>query len=100
MSNPHLPAEEAIAVLVDMATRYTENAEEVFPRRITCVDTDEEIAKWADQGYDEDDLETAREIRDCMRALMTAQAILDQQGCEHLEGDGSLTSLIDTVVFG
>jgi hypothetical protein len=44
---------------------------------------------------------------DCLKAhagdndaIERLQEILDQKGCEHFDGDGSLTNLIDIIIDG
>jgi hypothetical protein len=58
---------EAVQVLVDMASRWGENAEEAFPRRIEAEDNEAECARLADG--DEDLLQDIGEVRDLWRAI-------------------------------
>ena len=62
--------DEAIGILIDAASRYGENAEEVFPRRLVHSDTDAELQELF--GDDEDDeLDEAKFIRDVWLAIET-----------------------------
>lgn len=92
-----LDTRKALEIVMDMAIRYGENAEEGFPTRVTHSTTDEQIVLMTD---DEDEREEIAEIRDLWRALVTVNGILDQQGCEIFDGDGSLTDLCDIIIFG
>ena len=67
---------EAIQVLVDCASRWAENAEEAFPRRITAADTDEALRELALQSGEP--LDAAIEIRDLWKAVVIAVAHLDR----------------------
>jgi hypothetical protein len=96
-----MSAADAIAAVLDKASRWGENTEEGFSTRVTEETTDEQCAEIAEAS--EVELEEVVEVRDLWRAAATLQAIADQQGCEHFDPavkDGKLTSLIDVVVFG
>lgn len=61
---------EALAIVIDMATRYGENAEEALPRRLEATDTDDAIrAMFAGQENDAEELNEAFEIRNLWRAI-------------------------------
>jgi hypothetical protein len=91
----------ALALVVDIASRWGENEEEGFSRRLTDEDTDEDARAVADDGgADPDD---GIEVRDLWRAIKTLQRIVNQKGCEHFDPavkDGALTTLIDVIVVG
>jgi hypothetical protein len=94
---------KALAIVCDMASRYGENYEEGFSRRITADDSDEACQAVVDQCAGEYDLDDVLEIRDLWRAINTLQMVQAQEGCEHFDKavtDGKLTSLVDVVVFG
>lgn len=59
--------QEALRVLVDMAGRYGENAEEAFSRRVTSSDTDDDCKAIADAS--EVGAAEVIEIRDLWRAI-------------------------------
>jgi hypothetical protein len=61
---------EAIQVLVDLAGRWGENAEEDFSRRISANDTDEDCAKIAADSQHE--TEDVLEVRDLWLAVEVA----------------------------
>jgi len=58
---------EAIALLMDIASRWGENAEEDFVRRIKPDDTDEECERIAIDGGN--DVEDVLEMRDLWRSV-------------------------------
>jgi hypothetical protein len=57
-----------------MASRYGENYEEGFSRRITADDSDEACQAVVDQCAGEYDLDDVLEIRDLWRAINTLQS--------------------------
>jgi len=71
--------DEALQIVIDLATRWGENAEEALPTRLTAEMTDDDLDKIvgdSDMATDDYDRETAREVRDLWRAI----AILQQKG--------------------
>jgi hypothetical protein len=58
--------EEAIAIVVDIASRWGENAEEDFRVRITAEMTDEQCEAARTEWHD---LEDVTEVRDLWRAI-------------------------------
>lgn len=63
---------EALAVVLERAGRWAENAEEFYPRRLTAEDTDEDLATLvAENAEYGDDVENLKEIRDVWLALKT-----------------------------
>jgi len=69
-----MPLAEALPILIDMAARYGENAEEMFIRRPTADMTDEQCAALAAETDDE--VSDVIEIRDLWRAVDAANAAL------------------------
>jgi hypothetical protein len=98
--------EKALEIVMDIAARWGENAEEQFPSRIKADDTDATLAEYArqpDGEVDEVELEDATTIRDLWRALETLHRVVQQRGCETFDSgvtDGKLTTLCDIAVFG
>jgi hypothetical protein len=92
----------AIEVLVALSATYVENLIAGLPhgRNVTAATTDDQLEEWS--GGDQFELEQYKELRDYVRASNTALAILDQRGCHSFDPacDGSLTSLVDIIVFG
>ena len=74
-TTPAMTLTEALPILIDMAARYGENAEEAFVRRPAPNMTDEECAELAEAT--DDDVSDVIEIRDLWRAVEAAQAALD-----------------------
>lgn len=92
---------QALDLLCDVASRWGENTEEGFPKRLTGETTDEEIATLAEG--DADEIEEMTTVRDLWRAVAYVQDIIKQRGCEHFDpavSNGKLTSLIDIIVLG
>jgi len=72
--------QQALTILLDIATGYGENAEEGFTRRILATDSDEACAELADRdGYDADDV---IEISDLWQAaeLINAEIATTAEG--------------------
>jgi len=67
---------EALPILIDMASRYGENFEEGFTRRVTADTTDEECATIAGDDYGTDEV---IEIRDLWRAIKVANAAIAKE---------------------
>lgn len=61
-----MTVQQAIQILVDVTSRWTENAEEAFARRINADDTDDVLATLIDSDQT---LEDAIEVRDNWRAI-------------------------------
>jgi hypothetical protein len=92
----------AIETLMSQAASYIDNVGGGLPHgnEVEASTTDDQLRAWA--GNDAFEFARYREIRDYERASDVAQTILNQRGCElfGLFGDGSLTSLVDMMVFG
>ncbi len=67
---------EAVQVLVDCASRWAENAEEAFPRRINADDTDDVLIQLALEVSVLPD--AAIEIRDLWKAVEVATSHLNK----------------------
>jgi hypothetical protein len=96
-----MTTERALEIVADIASRWGENQEEGFSRRLLATDTDEDAKTAAEDGGNEP--EDGIEVRDLWRAIEQVQAILKQRGCEHFDpaiDDGKLTSLCDLVIYG
>ncbi|HZB94238.1 MAG TPA: hypothetical protein VE397_22505 [Stellaceae bacterium] len=93
---------EAIEILMAIAAAYIGNLSDALShgRNVTTATTDDQLEDWS--GGDPFELEQYKELRDYLRASDTVQAILDQRGCDAFSPacDGSLTSLIDIILFG
>jgi hypothetical protein len=66
---------EAVQILMDMAGRWGENAEEEFTRRINAEDTNEDLEKIT---LSKGELERAIEIRDLWMAVKIVEANLNK----------------------
>lgn len=72
MTNWTMTKAQAIAIVCDIASRFGENAEEGFSRRLTPEDSDADAQAAADAGGSEP--EDGIEIRDLWRAIQLLQA--------------------------
>lgn len=63
--------EQAIAIVIDIASRWGENSEEQLPRRVTAADSDDDLIAMlkGETDVDDYDLETAKECRDLWKAI-------------------------------
>lgn len=68
---------EALDIILDIAGRWSENAEESLPRRLNGTETDEELAElvkqidFVDEATEQLDLERAKDVRDTIKAIGT-----------------------------
>jgi hypothetical protein len=93
-----MTTKQALEILSDMASRFGENAEEGFARRVTSNDSDESCQENADKS--DNDVSDVIEIRDLWRAIDRVQQILKQKSFDPAITDGNLTSLCDLVIDG
>jgi hypothetical protein len=63
--------EQAIVQLCDVASRWAENAEEAYPRRIKASDTDDELRKMLALAFDDYELQDVIDIRNTWQAVET-----------------------------
>ncbi len=61
--------QEAIDVLIDLASRWAENMEEGFAARIDKDDDDDTLVDKLGLQLDDPDLDDAKQVRDCWRAV-------------------------------
>jgi hypothetical protein len=62
---------EALDIVIRIAARWGENAEERLPRRVRPTDTDEELAEMTNVGTEPDDysFDIAKDCRDLWKAI-------------------------------
>ncbi len=69
--------DEAVIILMDLAARYGENAEEIFIHRVKDTDDDETCIELAEQSQVQAD--EVIEIRDLWKAVQVAKEFLEQR---------------------
>jgi hypothetical protein len=66
--------EQAISIVCDIASRWGENTEEGFPRRLQATDTDAALKEMTgDTGGEYYELEDLQEVRDLWQAIELLQ---------------------------
>ena len=69
--------QRALEIVIALASRWGENAEESFSRRIQASDTDEQLAEIVRRSYGKDStLGLASDIRDLWRAVDVLNGML------------------------
>jgi hypothetical protein len=78
-----METDEALEIVMDIAARWGENAEEAFTRRVMSTDTDEDcagIAAMPDGTVDETGLKDVKTVRNLWRALDVLHMLRKQDG--------------------